>query len=130
MSEAENAFSTNCPVAPLAIEAMRLLGLRDLYEARSPELFDVVLDRLSAVELGAVKLRPRSRLGMLFVLLLANGNLDPMVLMKDGEAEEGRRLDTARAAIEVVALAMAAPGDEPLLDYYATSAGRMISRAA
>lgn len=115
MFEAVQAPTTHCPLAPLALEAVRLIRMINFGPS---DLFDPSQARLSDLEAAAGLLEARSQVGLLFQVCLAHTAVDDL---KDGSlGDEGARQasDLAFRCLVAVARQLRVVGCEPLVEYY------------
>lgn len=123
MSTARNAHSMGCPVAPLALEAIR--HIRQLRSCSAPDGrdYDAAIRRICALEDAAALLRPRSRAGRFYLACVAYGCAETVHSWIDDE-DASRSALPARARAESVALGLAQASYLPelmeLTSYYFT----------
>ena len=77
MAKAASPIITPCPVARLALEAVRVLRARERAERKNTAAFEALQDRLAALEEAASYERATSAIGAFFQALLISGDLDP-----------------------------------------------------
>lgn len=125
MAPAETCPITTCASALLADEALRLIRQRGLYEQRSTELFDAATVRLIEVEDAVLKMRPRSRRGAAYQILVAACAIEPMSHAAD--AASLLALQVAQNAITVAALSLLDADQRELAEFYSLDHQRPIA---
>lgn len=123
MSTAKSAHSMGCPVAPLAMEAVRhIRGLKTCKD-RDGRDYDTAIRRICALEDAAALLQPRSRAGRFYLACVVYGCAEVVHSWIDDDEASSRAM-TARTRAESVALGLAKASYVPelieLTSYYFT----------
>jgi ABC-type enterobactin transport system permease subunit len=120
-----------CPVAPLAVEAGRLIRQRRLYDGKSDELMSAVDDRLEQVQEAAVRGHALSRSGLFFQTCCALAAVDLIGPTIRGEgAVEGRvDLETVKTALLGMAYALDGEDVRTLATFYLPKAANQVLAA-
>lgn len=117
MPTADPAHSTECGVAPLAHEAIKLIAQRRLFDGRSAELMDVVDSRLEGVERAASLGRATSDIGLFFQACVAKQALDNLESWSQGGVAK-EQFQIALDAIVGLAVRHFTPEGQSLADFY------------
>lgn len=120
MLTADHTATTDCAVAPMAVEALGLVrALRRYDEHNCHDLWSRTAARLEVLETAAATAHAASAEGRFFQTCIAVGALDWWDTFEAAEADEQRRRrDVAIRAMLGVALASYRPTMGPLADYY------------
>ncbi|MBU1522113.1 MAG: hypothetical protein KJ728_11910 [Alphaproteobacteria bacterium] len=95
-----------CPVAPLAMEAVRHIRALDRVDAKDGRGYDTAIRRICALEDAAAILQPRSRAGRFYLACVAYGCAEAVHSWIDDENAASRAMQ-ARLKAEGVAVALA-----------------------
>ncbi len=119
MAQAGLAYSTPCPVRPLALEAARIRRFQERLGMDAQHEYDLLQTRFDRLEATALSLRAQSPEGLLYQTLAVYGLIGNFATLHDADGEDaGGDLAEINAALVNMVGALRTFETQALVDYY------------